>query len=219
MGYNNTPQVGRRASLARLQPGPAPRPARLPRSSSAYEARQLVGLAGTDEARPRSRVLETLSNCDDLLNARYRGKNIVELSNGVRQRLPHMEAEPGLRRRRPVPAPPEQEGNPEGAKSVEIGVTCWWREVWGAGSRVTGLLVMLLLAYHWSQYLSQLHENDLWFSEIQEVEREISFRTEQGLYYSYYKQLVEAPSLVEGIQDLKVDNNTEVPSTVNIIKR
>ena len=34
-----------------------------------------------------------------------------------------------------------------------------------------------------------------WF---QEVEREISFRTESGLYYSYYKQLVNSPSIKQG---------------------
>ena len=35
-------------------------------------------------------------------------------------------------------------------------------------------------------------------SVFQVVEREISFRTETGLYYSYYKQLVNAPSLSQG---------------------
>ncbi|VDP05697.1 unnamed protein product [Soboliphyme baturini] len=43
-----------------------------------------------------------------------------------------------------------------------------------------------------------LHENLLWFTNIQQVEREISLRTECGLYYSYYKQLVNAPSLRKG---------------------
>jgi len=33
---------------------------------------------------------------------------------------------------------------------------------------------------------------------LQEVEREISFRTESGLYYSYYKQMVNAPSITQG---------------------
>ena len=30
------------------------------------------------------------------------------------------------------------------------------------------------------------------------MEREISFRTESGLYYSYYKQLVNTPSFAQG---------------------
>lgn len=32
----------------------------------------------------------------------------------------------------------------------------------------------------------------------QDLEREISFRTEAGLYYSYYKQLVATPTLSQG---------------------
>lgn len=35
-------------------------------------------------------------------------------------------------------------------------------------------------------------------TSFQEVEREISFRTECGLYYSYYKQMLQAPTLTEG---------------------
>lgn len=34
--------------------------------------------------------------------------------------------------------------------------------------------------------------------DLQEVEREISFRTECGLYYSYYKQMLKAPSIQQG---------------------
>ena len=36
------------------------------------------------------------------------------------------------------------------------------------------------------------------FSPAQEVEREISFRTESGLYYSYFKQFVKAKSASQG---------------------
>jgi hypothetical protein len=44
-----------------------------------------------------------------------------------------------------------------------------------------------------------LFGNDLMIiSLLQEVEREISFRTESGLYYSYYKQMVQAPSIAQG---------------------
>jgi len=35
---------------------------------------------------------------------------------------------------------------------------------------------------------------------FKDVEREISFRTESGLYYSYYKQLVTARSFYSGIK-------------------
>lgn len=38
----------------------------------------------------------------------------------------------------------------------------------------------------------------------QQIEREISFRTESGLYFSYYKQIVLAPSLSQGKQNLLV---------------
>lgn len=40
--------------------------------------------------------------------------------------------------------------------------------------------------------MQQLHELRYWFTNIKEVEREISLRTEAGLYYSYYKNAVPA---------------------------
>ena len=93
---------------------------------------------------------------------------------------------------------------------------------------------MIFLSYHFSSYLYMLHENDMWFSEImvciqqvthvllpqlQEVEREISFRSEQGLYYSYYKQLISAPSMSSGLEQLQRDNLTESTKTINILQR
>uniref|UniRef100_A0A665WC79 Dpy-19 like C-mannosyltransferase 3 n=1 Tax=Echeneis naucrates TaxID=173247 RepID=A0A665WC79_ECHNA len=68
-------------------------------------------------------------------------------------------------------------------------------------------------------YVAMLHENDLWFSNIREVEREISFRTECGLYYSYYKQMLQAPSIQEGLSDLIHDNLTESKRTINLLQR
>ncbi|XP_030576692.1 probable C-mannosyltransferase DPY19L3 isoform X2 [Archocentrus centrarchus] len=68
-------------------------------------------------------------------------------------------------------------------------------------------------------YVATLHENDLWFSNIKEVEREISFRTECGLYYSYYKQMLQAPSIQEGLQELIHDNLTESKRTINLLQR
>lgn len=68
-------------------------------------------------------------------------------------------------------------------------------------------------------YVATLHENDLWFSSIKEVEREISFRTECGLYYSYYKQFLQAPSMKQGLFELLYDNKTESMRTINILER
>ncbi|XP_074522321.1 protein C-mannosyl-transferase DPY19L3 isoform X2 [Halichoeres trimaculatus] len=68
-------------------------------------------------------------------------------------------------------------------------------------------------------YMATLHENDLWFSNIKEVEREISFRTECGLYYSYFKQMLQAPSIQEGLSDLIHDNLTESKRTINLLQR
>ncbi|XP_054475052.1 LOW QUALITY PROTEIN: probable C-mannosyltransferase DPY19L3 [Anoplopoma fimbria] len=68
-------------------------------------------------------------------------------------------------------------------------------------------------------YMATLHENDLWFSNIKEVEREITFRTECGLYYSYYKQMLQAPSIQEGLSDLIHDNLTESKRTINLLQR
>ncbi|XP_033973112.1 LOW QUALITY PROTEIN: probable C-mannosyltransferase DPY19L3 [Trematomus bernacchii] len=68
-------------------------------------------------------------------------------------------------------------------------------------------------------YMATLHENDLWFSNMKEVEREISFRTECGLYYSYYKQMLQAPSIQEGLSDLIHDNLTESKRTINLLQR
>lgn len=31
---------------------------------------------------------------------------------------------------------------------------------------MVGFIIMLLAAYKWSTYLAQLHENELWFSNI-----------------------------------------------------
>uniref|UniRef100_A0A8C9S374 Dpy-19 like C-mannosyltransferase 3 n=1 Tax=Scleropages formosus TaxID=113540 RepID=A0A8C9S374_SCLFO len=64
------------------------------------------------------------------------------------------------------------------------------------------------------------HFNFYFFlSVFQEVEREISFRTECGLYYSYYKQMLQAPSVQRGLLELLSDNYTESKRTVNLLQR
>ncbi|KAL4232819.1 hypothetical protein ACF0H5_007505 [Mactra antiquata] len=82
-----------------------------------------------------------------------------------------------------------------------------------------GFICMVTIGYGHSKYMSTLHENWMWFSNIKEVEREISFRTESGLYYSYYKQMVNAPSITQGLYEITHDNLTEHPSTINVLER
>ena len=82
-----------------------------------------------------------------------------------------------------------------------------------------GLICMYKLSEWCFSYFKLLHENDLWFSKLKvsetireifhnlnnkkfllkNVEREISFRTESGLYYSYFKELTNSPNFHNGI--------------------
>ncbi|KAM3919562.1 protein C-mannosyl-transferase DPY19L3 [Leptodactylus fuscus] len=91
--------------------------------------------------------------------------------------------------------------------------------LWSVLCYIVGLLLALCLGLLTAYYVATLHENDLWFSSIKEVEREISFRTECGLYYSYYKQMLYAPSITQGITELIYDNKTESMRTINILQR
>ncbi|CAL8071737.1 unnamed protein product [Calicophoron daubneyi] len=68
---------------------------------------------------------------------------------------------------------------------------------------------------HWI-YVSGLHENDLFFSRLSSMERELTFRTEMGFYYSYYKQLILASNWSEGWYSLLSDVRTEVPRCLKL---
>ncbi len=84
---------------------------------------------------------------------------------------------------------------------------------------MAGLGVLAYSCSWYSSYMQDLHENQLWFSKIGQMEREISLRTECGLYYSYFKQIMEAPSVSQGIYQLTRDNVTEHGRTINILER
>ncbi|XP_066876239.1 protein C-mannosyl-transferase DPY19L3 isoform X1 [Kogia breviceps] len=92
--------------------------------------------------------------------------------------------------------------------------SCTNRRLWTILSFAIGGTVALCTGLLTSVYLATLHENDLWFSNIKEVEREISFRTECGLYYSYYKQMLQAPTLMQVLEARSLRSSPYVEHTV-----
>ena len=82
------------------------------------------------------------------------------------------------------------------------------------------LIIALALSYFHFYYIYDLFENDKHFSHLSTLERELSFRTEMGLYYSYFKQIaIDSPSFLEGLLSVIHDNRTEAPTTINVLER
>jgi len=86
-------------------------------------------------------------------------------------------------------------------------------------SLITALTLALLVSVYHYKHISSLFENDRFFSHLSTLEREMTFRTEAGFYYMFFKTIANAPSFSEGLHEIVNDNGTEYPSTINTLSR
>ncbi|XP_066282351.1 protein C-mannosyl-transferase DPY19L1-like [Branchiostoma lanceolatum] len=93
----------------------------------------------------------------------------------------------------------------------------------GFGSGVARVAVISVVAIVFSvlhgYHISSMFESDRHFSHLSTLERELTFRTEMGLYYSYFKTIAESRTFLEGLHSVMYDNVTEYPTTINVLKR
>ncbi|KAG8441760.1 hypothetical protein GDO86_010802 [Hymenochirus boettgeri] len=68
-------------------------------------------------------------------------------------------------------------------------------------------------------YLSTYHERKFWFSSRRDLEREITFQGAGAVYYSFYKDMLRAPSFERGVFELAYNNRTVPLKTINAVKQ
>ncbi|CAI9624046.1 unnamed protein product, partial [Staurois parvus] len=71
-----------------------------------------------------------------------------------------------------------------------------------------GCLLMVTSGMMYAIYLSTYHERKFWFSSRRDLEREITFQGDGAVYYSFFKDMLRAPSFERGIFELAYNNKT-----------
>lgn len=112
-----------------------------------------------------------------------------------------------------------EEVTPNGKNDTGIKGTKWKPALHQWAKVFFGSWAAIASGMLYAVYLSTFHERKFWFSSKQELEREISFQADSGLYYYYYKKMLQATSIQEGFFELTHDNKTLSLRTLNSVQQ
>ncbi|KAM9308428.1 putative C-mannosyltransferase DPY19L4 [Gastrophryne carolinensis] len=82
-----------------------------------------------------------------------------------------------------------------------------------------GCLVTITSGMMYAVYLSTYHERKFWFSNRRDLEREVTFQGDGAVYYSFYKDMLRAPSFERGMFELTYNNKTVPMKTINAVQQ
>ncbi|XP_063306388.1 probable C-mannosyltransferase DPY19L4 [Pelobates fuscus] len=105
------------------------------------------------------------------------------------------------------------QNNKKLAKSSKCGALQKFVEVF------VGCMAAVLSGMIYAIYLSSYHERKFWFSSRRDMEREITFQGEGAVYYSFYKDMLRAPSFERGVFELAYNNRTVPLKTINAVQQ
>lgn len=110
---------------------------------------------------------------------------------------------------------PEVTKKPKGRSKLGISAKCvqWFAKLF------VGCLLMVTSGMMYAIYLSTYHERKFWFSNRRDLEREITFQGDGAVYYSFYKDMLRAPSFERGVFELAYNNRTVPMKTINAVQQ
>ncbi|XP_073406503.1 probable C-mannosyltransferase DPY19L4 isoform X2 [Dendrobates tinctorius] len=82
-----------------------------------------------------------------------------------------------------------------------------------------GSLLMAVIGMAFSVYLMTFHEPKSWVTIRTDIAGEITFQGDGALYYSFYKDLLRAPTFRKGFKELIYNNNTMSSKTINAVQQ